>query len=273
MKKNHFKNKDRSEKGIDEQVKLRYWWMEKFSEKYGAPVLVHSTPVKKNFIRILNDGKLLLPKQHGNVKKTCLMEEFIGMRDSIFFSLGFVYVVSYDFKYSFIFDLSLLKELEYYENPISWEIYKRFADYIYENDQDYFEILKSKSITSEQIVNRYLFENYKIKKRVFFDFWKDEQNIFNWATNYSDKKILKNIGKNTLSDLYVKYPYSKRFAKIQAFSQTNPEILSRKAVSLKSPSFLGFFILGKIPKDVETILKNNFKGKIIFNGKEIEVIE
>jgi len=42
---------------------------------------------------------------------------------------------------------------------------------------------------------------------------------------------------------------------------------------LSSLSFLGFYILGSVPKDILTILKKKFKGKIIFDGKRIEVIE
>jgi len=80
-----------------------------FIEKYGKPILVHSTPGNEIFKKIISDGMIKVPKIGRDIEHLSV-ERLIGMYPSIFFSLGFQYACSYDFKYSLIFNINLLKK-------------------------------------------------------------------------------------------------------------------------------------------------------------------
>ena len=268
-RKNHFK-KDRYK--FDEQVKERHRIQKIFLKKYGKPVLVHSTPLKKNFVRILKESKLKLPLDHCVEKKCPYMEKLVGVDNCLYFSLGFPYVTRYSFKYSLIFDLDMLKKLEYHSKIPVWSTYKRIVDFIYEKDPEYFKVLRSKNKICEEVVDRYLHTVFEGKTRNFIDFWRDEKTIFEWVQDYPNQKEIKKIIKDTSKEFLVKYPDSSKLAKKQCLERYIPEILSKKEISLSSPCFLGFYISGNIPKDIQTILKKKFKGRIIFDGKKIEVI-
>jgi mRNA-degrading endonuclease RelE of RelBE toxin-antitoxin system len=182
--------------------------------------------------------------------------------------------VRYEYKYSFLFDLDYLKELEYYSIPIAWKVYKKIAKYIYENNPEYFDVLSSKSKIAKEIVEKYLYKERRGKVRVFFDFWRDEKNVFEWIMQYQNQKIVSTIVNNSLREFFVRYPYSVRSSKKFCLSEKIPEIISRKEVDLfKSPYFLGFYIEGNIPVEITKILANKYKGKILFDGKRIEVIK
>jgi hypothetical protein len=258
---------------FDEQIKERHRIQRIFLKYYGKPVLVHSTPLKKNFLRILDDKKLILPLDHVIEKKCPYMEKVIGIDNCIYFSLGFPYAVRYKFKYSLIFDLDLLKELKYYSGIPVWSIYKRIVDFIYEENPEYLNNLKSKSKICQEVVERYLYKIQDEKTRVFFDFWRDEKNIFEWVMNYPKQKNIKKIIREVSSEYLVKYPKSIKFSKEQSLSKYNPEILSKKPICLDSKYFLGFYIDGEIPKDVMSVLRERFEGKILFDGKRINLIK
>ena len=70
-------------------------------------------------------------------------------------------------------------------------------------------------------------------------------------------ELIKRLNKNR-KELYADYPKSRKFAE--------------RAYLLNNKLFLGFFIQGNIPEDVMRILKKNFKGKILFDGKKTGVI-
>ena len=122
-------------------------------------------------------------------------------------------------------------------------------------------------------MDKYLNKEYKGETRNFFDFWKAEKEIFEWVKSYLGIKEMKRIASKVKRQKFIAYPYSVRSSKKVCFSEKIPEILSRNEVDLvKSPYFLGFYISGRIPADVKKILKNKYKGKILFDGKKIEVI-
>ena len=83
---------------------------------------------------------------------------------------------------------------------------------------------------------------------------------------------MKNI-KKIVKDKYVKYPDSINVAKEIFLNNSAPEIICKKDIDLVNSSyFLGFFIEGKIPRNLDKLLKEKYKGKIIFDGKRIGVI-
>ncbi len=213
---------------LDKHFKEKNRLQEIFLGKYKKPILVHSTPLKKDFVQILKDGKLRLPLDHGRKKKCPYMEKLLGIDNCIYFSLGFPYAARYEFKYSFIFDSKILRQLKYYSKTPVWMVYKRIVDTIYEEDPEYLNILKSKNKICEEIVNNYLHRKINGKVRSSFDFWKDEYAIFNWVQNYSNKKKINKIIKNTSKEFLVKYPISSKLAEKQCIERYVPEILSKK---------------------------------------------
>ncbi|MEI7718683.1 MAG: hypothetical protein WCI72_02355 [archaeon] len=266
-----FKLGDR--RSIEEGIKHRNSLLKFFTKKYGKPILVHSTHDLKTFKKIISEGKIKRPSDHSSFKKCPYMEKVLGIDNCIYYSLGFVYASRYDFEYSFIFDLDYLKELEYHTYSLSWKCYKKIADYIFETNPSYFDKLSEKSPVCAQVVDKYLNKEYKGETRNFFDFWKAEKEIFEWVKSYLGIKEMKRIASKVKRQKFIAYPYSVRSSKKVCFSEKIPEILSRNEVDLvKSPYFLGFYISGRIPADVKKILKNKYKGKILFDGKKIEVI-
>lgn len=268
--KHHFKKDVLS---VQEGIKLRNDILSIFVKKYKRPVLVHSTNIKKNFKSILLDGKIKLPLDHSFEKKCPHMEKLLKIDNCVYLSIGFIYPVRYDFKYSLIFSLDSLKELEYYSRPLPWGCYRAIVDYIFEKDRSYFDKLKEKSKVCNQVVDKYLNVENDGKKRVFFDFWKDEKNIYEWLASYSNQKVLIKIINKKKKEIFVKYPESISSAKELAFSEKVPEILSRKEINLlESQYFLGFYIKENVPVDIMKILKKKYAGKIIFDGKKIDKI-
>jgi hypothetical protein len=123
------------------------------------------------------------------------------------------------------------------------------------------------------VVDRYLNEEFR-GKRIFFDFWEAEKEIFEWVMNYPHKKVIWKIIKGVKANSFMAYPYSVRHAKKNCMSATVPEVISHDEINLlTSKYFLGFYINGKVPRDIERILRNKFCGKIFFDGKRIRVMK
>jgi hypothetical protein len=244
-----------------------------FIKEYGKPVLVHSIHDKNVFKKILEQGKLKLPNKHNSSKKTPFMEKILGIDNGIYFSLGFVYLTAYGWKYNMLFDLNFLKELIYYKSAVNYRCYKAIIDYWYDFDNDYLEKLANKNKKCRAVVNRYYNEEYNGKKRVIFDFWKIEKETFESIQKYKDKKKLIKIIKKNEGKLRIKYPYSNRDSMKSIDTELTPEIISLEEINLlKNKHFLGFHIEGKVPVDLKRILKKKYFDKIIFDGKKIRKV-
>ena len=241
-----------------------------FIKKYKQPVLVHSVNNKEVFKKILEERKLKIPKKHRSPKKCPYMEKFLGIDNAIYYSLGFVYYAAYGWKYNLIFDLNSLRELLYYRSAVMYRCYKVVVDYWYKNDKEYLEKLANKNKLTRKVVDRYYYEEYNGKARVIFDFWKIEKETFEHIRRYKDKKKLIKLIRKNEQELIRKYPYSKIDARKAITSVRTQEIIGKKDNNLlNNPHFLGFYIDGKIPKDILKILLKKYPDKIIFDGKEI----
>ena len=110
MRKNLWAGKYKKENVLETKINIT----KPLIERYGHPVVVHAVKDKNIFVKILEDGKIGLPRNHGNQKKTPLMEKILGVDNSVFLSVGFDYWVNYNFKFNFLFDWGILKESDYY---------------------------------------------------------------------------------------------------------------------------------------------------------------
>jgi len=271
IKHKKFKNGDKIsiKKRFEEMQELQ----KPFIEKYHKPVLVHATPNTQLFKKILKEGKLKVP----NIKNISIghsyIERMLGIYPCIFLSLGFAYASSYNFKYSFIFDLDYLNETDYYKNSISYQAYKAVVQYWDKNNPEYLEKLASKNKMCREVIDKFYNIEYLGKKRVLFDFWKCEKETFDLINEYPKKKELLKLINKIVNEKYAKFPKSKRIAMKDCFDDAVPEIIVKHDISLlKDKLFLGFYIRGNIPKDIKSILLKKYGDKILFVGKKITSI-
>jgi hypothetical protein len=247
--------------------------LEPFLKKYNEPVLIHSTSKLEFFESILNSGKIKIPGKE-NMNKHSYIEKELGLYPSIFLSLGFQYYSCYGFKYSFIFSLDYLKELDFYKNSLSFKSYKAIAKYWDENSPEYMKKLSEKSKICKDVVDGFYNKIHNGKTREFFEYWVCEKEVFDLFQEYPDKKKVMGIIKKIVEDKYVRYPDSIKVSNEICLNNSAPEIICKKDIDLvSSPYFLGFFIEGKIPERVEKILREKYSGKIFFDGRKIGKIE
>lgn len=267
------KNPFKKEKDIKQRFKEGKVLLKPFLKKYKEPAIVHSVYDTQTFKQILKDNKLKLPKEHRSRKKCLYMEQILGIDNAIYYSLGFAYSTAYDWKYNLIFDLNYLKELVYYSNSINYQCYKLALNYLYENDRESFEKFSHLNEKTEEVIDKYLHKKYNGKVRMIFDFWKVEKNFFDFIMKHPNKnKILKMI-KEKEREVKIPYPKSLISAKKDHLTDKVPEIIGKKSNNLlTNKHFLGFYIVGKIPHDIQLKLKKNYPNKIIFDGKKIKKI-
>jgi len=245
-----------------------------FIKKFGKPPIIHGVDKRDNFLKILQEGIIKLPREHREPKKCLYMENFLGIDNSIFLSLGFDYFIEYDFKFNLIFDLELLKETAYYKRPLPFICYRKIVNYWYDNDKSYLEKFANHNKKCRAVVDHYISQKISDSDVLVFEFWKVEKEVFDFIMKYKKKNVLLKLAKESVKELEIAYPKSKRDAKEVYLLHKCPEILSHKNIDLiKSPYFLGFHIDGKITKKMESLLKEKYSGKIIFDGKKIEVIK
>jgi len=263
----------KKEKSMAERNRERKKLINIFINKYGKPVIVHAMQDKKIFKKVLEEGELKLPKKHDSAKKCPHMEKLLGIDNAIYYSLGFVYNTAYGWKYNIIFDLNYLKDLTYYYNSVNYVCYLAIVKYLAEEDMDSLMKLRNKNKKSKEVVDKFLNETYSGKKRRMFDFWKIEKETFDHIRKYKDKRKLIKIIRDTERKYLKKYPKSKKYSIRSIADRRIPEIIGKKKNNLlKNPHFLGFYIDGKIPPDILTVLKKKYPNKIIFDGKRINKI-
>ena len=258
---------------IKQRFKYRTKMLKPFIKKYKKPILVHAVYDINIFYKILKEGKIKKPFNHKSPKKTPYMERILKTDKGIYYSLGFQYFTSYDWKYNFIFDLEYLKDLIYYKKGIHYKAYILVVDYWYKNDRAYLEKLANTNKLTREVIDTYYTKKYNGKVRKILEFWKIEKELYKFLNKYSNKKMLiKQIYKMAKERL-LEYPSSKRNVMKIYGKEYAPEMLGKKENNLlKNPHFLGFGIIGKIPKKINKILKEKYPGKILFDGKEIKKI-
>jgi hypothetical protein len=269
--KNKFKKGDKIsiKKRFEEMRKLQ----EPFIEKYHRPILVHATPNNKLFKKILIEGKLRVPKINDVEIEHSYIEKMLGIYPCIFLSLGFVYASSYDFRYSFIFDLDYLENTEYYKNSISYQAYKAVIQYWDKHNPEYLEKLANKNKICRKVIDKFYNEEYQGKKRILFDFWKVEKETFELIQQYPKKRELLKIIKEIANKKYAPYPISRKVAIKDCFEDSAPEIIVKKDINLLNDKyFLGFYIRGKVPRDIKKLLINRYSDKILYDGRKLKRI-
>lgn len=264
---------EKQEQSIKKQMQQRKKLLNSFIKAYGGPVIVHAIHDKRVFYKILKEGKIKLPTKHNSPRKTVYMERILGLDNCIFYSLGFVYFISFKWKYNLLFDIKLLKELVYYNKSINFQAAKAVVNWWYDNDLQYLEKLANKNKINRTVIDRYYNEEYGGKKRTILEFWKIEKELFEHINKYKRKKelfaLIKSIDKKHL----LKYPDSEKDALVCYLQEKAPEMIGKKDNNLlKNPHFLGFFIDGSIDKETLNILKKKYVDKIIFDGKRIKKI-
>ena len=268
---NHFKKQKASLKlKFRERRKL----LKPFVELYKNPVLVHAIYDINIFNKILKEGKIKLPSENSSPKKTPYMEKILGTDKGIYYSLGFQYFTSYDWKYNFIFDLEYIKKLIYYRKGIHYKSYLIIVDYWYENDKSYLEKLAEKNKLTRQVINTYYNKKYNGKTRRILEFWKIEKELYEFFDKYPNKKALMKLIHKMTRERLLKYPASKKDASKIWKEEYTPEMIGKKENNLlTNPFFLGFGIMGEVPKKVRCILKEKYPDKILFDGKKIKKLK
>ncbi len=266
----HFKKQENS---IQKQFRQRRKLLIPIVKEYGKPVIVHAIHDKGVFHKILQEGKLKLPKNHDSTQKTPYMERFLGIDNCIYYSLGFVYFSSYKWKYNLIFDTKYLKELVYYNNSANFQAARTVVNYLYENDKPYLDKLANTNATTRAVMDRYYNEELNGKVRVILEFWKIEKELFDAISNYPHKRVLLRLIREIGEKHFLKYPDSEKHALATYLEERAPEMIGKKENNLlKNPYFLGFYIDGTIERDTLAILKKEYPNKIIYDGKKIKKI-
>jgi len=238
-----------------------------FIEKYGNPIIVHAINKEEIFKKILQEGKLKVPKEHDSPKKCPYMEKILKIDNGIYYSLGFTYLINYNWNYNLIFDIHYLKNLRYYKNNINFHAYRIIIDYWNNNDRLYLEKLANLNEICRQVIDKY----YDKKG---FDFWKIEKYVFEFIQNYPKKKELYDLIKKLAKSYEKKFPSSIKDAKKAYFEQRTPEIIGiRENNLLRNKYFLGFYIREVIDKKILKILKKKYLNKVIFDGNKITRIK
>lgn len=267
----HFKKQEVS---IKKQMSDRKKLLTKFVKLCGKPVIVHAVHHKNVFHKILNDGKLDLPRNHKSPQKTPYMEKFLGIDNCLYYSLGFVYYSSYKWKYNLIFDIKLLKDLTYYNNSVNFQVARAVVNYWYDNDKEYLEKLADTNEITRATINRYYTEEYNGKVRTILEFWKIEKELFEYINNYKNKKELLKLIHSIEKKHLLKYPASEKDSFECYLQEKAPEMVGKKPNNLlKNPYFLGFFIPGNIDSETKSILSKKYSDKILFDGKSIKKIK
>jgi hypothetical protein len=264
--KNIWKYRFKHEDILNEKIKK----MKPFLEKYGQPVVVHAVESSLNFQRIIKEGKLRLPNDHGVRKKSPLMEKFLGVDNSIFLSVGFDYWAHYNFRFNLIFDLGILTVSDYYKRPLPFKCYTAIANYWYKNDRDYLIKIKNVNKLTEEVIGKFILKKEQGNPRDYLQFWKIEEIFYDFILKYQNTKKLFRIAEKKKKEIHLKYPYSKRIAKEAWKTYHFPEIIHSKEIDLiTNPYFLGFFIEGHVNKKIKFLLEKKYVGKIFYDGKKL----
>ncbi len=240
----------------------------KFSEK----VITHAVFNKKTFFKIVNDFKIKIPSENKQIKGGKYLESFFGIKDCVYFSAGWEYNSTYHhWPFAFIFKTDILKEknLETFKTFIISQAWMNVLRYWRDYDLDYLKSLSEYSQSAKKQVkiffkndacSYWLFEN---ELSIFLDNYKEKKKIFKILKNFKESNVIK----NSRASSYLKQHF------FDEDKVRRMEVVSHKSVSLDSKNFLGFYIKGSIPMDFKKIIKNKFRGKIIFDGNKIGVIE
>ncbi len=242
------------------------------ARKFPKKTITHAVADKETFFKIIKDSKIKTPSETKQIKEGKFLESFFKIKDCVYFSAGWEYNSTYhQWPFAFIFKTDILKEknFETFKTFIISQAWMNVLRYWRDHDLDYLRSLSEYSQSAKKQVKIFLkndacsywvFEN---ELSIFLDSYKNKKKIFNVLNKFKDS----NVVKNSSAPSYVK----KHF--FEDDNKRRMEIVSHERVSLDSNNFLGFYISGRIPSDVDKILRNKFKGKILFDGNKIEVIK
>ncbi|MFT4261584.1 MAG: hypothetical protein ACMXX9_04095 [Candidatus Woesearchaeota archaeon] len=253
-----FKNK----KEIMDLYEKRNKVLQPFINLYKKLVISHSTPNKKDFISILNQAKIILPTNKTD-KKSSYMEKLLGMDKAIFYAIGFPYVLSYNWKYSLVFDIEYIKKCEYYKKSVGYQAYKNIFNYWYKKD-DTIKKIASKNKRCEEVIDEYLNKELFGEKRKILRFWEIEKEIYEEILYHPKKDYLIFLAKKAKKELLLESAKAITDAPKIIEDFRVPEIISFKEKNLKkNKHFLGIALIKK-DREIETLFKKLYPEKEIF---------
>lgn len=255
---------------VEDRFKERQRLAKVFIDEFGDSVIVHSVNDSNDFKSILIDACLKLPLDHSLDKKTSLMERMLGFDNCIYFSAGFVYATSFNWKFNLIFSVDFVKDLTYYSHSINYQSYVKIVQYWYSIDKEYFNKLLGFNSLSNEVITKH-FDGFSGLKTNALDFWKIEEVLDTFIKEYSDQEAIQKIFSDRKKELFMDFAVAKKDANFIHFEERAPEILSFKEVNLlNNKYFLGFYVKGVVPEDILLLLKEKFEGKFLFDGDSFQ---
>lgn len=202
------------------------------------------------------------------------MEKLLNIDNGIYYSFGFAYATDFNFNYNFLFDLEYLKECTYFDGSLVYRCYHKILKFWDENDQNYVQKLRNYNNITKKVIDEYYTRKVNGKTKVVFSFYRIEDVLFKFINEYHRKNELLNLISDKKQELEISYPKSVKLAKEAYLADRSPEAVGFKDNNLlENRNFLGFYIKGKIPQDIQKALKTKFSGKILFDGKKIRILK
>jgi hypothetical protein len=236
------------------------------------PVITHAVNSKDIFLKILKEGKIDLPSKTKTRKITPIMEKYLGIEDCIYLSGGFTYNGDmHQWPYSFIFKKEIVSEksIETYKAFLVSQGWLRFLRKLRDEDKEYLLKLRKTRPKLRDLIDSLLEDKS-------FDWPSVETELGDALGKWSKKEEYLNFIRKFMKLKKLSNSYSPKYIAKDYLLDHNTkkiEIISRKPIELKNKYLLGFYIRGKVSKEINDYLSKNFKGKIIFDGKKIAVIK
>lgn len=238
------------------------------SKKYPGKVLTHATKNKKTFLQIIQDKTIKIPSEHNSKRWTPYMEKHTRIDNCCYFSAGFDYnTMHHQFEYSFLFKPSLLKNknFETFKTFLISQSWVLFQRYLLKHDKDSLLKLRNKNSKTKKQIDMLL-------EKTWNDWWHIEPELAKLFDNHKDKnKIIRKI-KEFRKKMKLSNSYSPKYISTHYFDDDYSkkiEIVSHKSVSLDIPEFIGFYVEKNKLKTLLPLLKKEFPGKIVFDGKKV----
>lgn len=241
----------------------------RLARKFPKKVVTHAVKDKKTFIRIFEDGQIRLPSQIQRVRKmTPYMEKVLGIENSIYLGLGFVYNSSHhNWPFAFIFDKNILQHshITTYNAFLISNGWLRFLRKIKHEDPQALLKIRNKNERTRYEIDRLLKTDrcnwFHIEKelREVFDAYPYRKEHIEYIKSFQKSRTLK----NTYAPRYlcIEYYLNPNFKKFEA--------VSKKPISLKDKNFIGVYIHASQKDAIEEAKKYLGKEEVIFTGKEI----
>jgi len=241
----------------------------RLARKFPSKVVTHAVKDDKTFLAILKGGKINLPSQIKGLKKmTPYMEKVLGIEDSIYLGLGFVYNTSHhNWPYAFIFNKNILKnkEITTYAAFLVSHSWLRFLRKVKKEDPNLLLSIRNKNSRTKKEIDM-LFKTdrcnwFHIEKELstLFNHYKNKEEHIQYIKKFQRSKVIKNsYAPRYMTKDYYLNPSFKKF-----------EAISKKPISLNDENFIGVYVHKSKQNMIKNIKNYLGKGKIIYTGSKI----